>query len=504
MKNINRFYFSLLYCVILIGCKEEPLPLPVILSVSPDSGYEGDLITISGSNFSGSTEVRLGTVWAPVVSVSETKIVVRVPGFATTGIINVSSKERTVEGPQFVVYTKPYFSTFVTSHIEPKQAIIQLQVTDIGSAAVTSYGIIYSTSEIKTDKDGAKVIGGTEIPLGRFPNSSGQFNVYVDELTKKTEYHVRGFISTKDKTFLSAEVKFTTTNTNEWIRIEGPSKDLSISLPERGYFPIHGNKAYLFASTFSAGTQTQESGIFQYDPVHNVLNALPDCPGPKRERPVRFIIDNKLYVGLGYIKNNFTEKLHDFWEFDLTARTWKQLRDFNGDGFLNTTIENTTPAVVAGGRAYVGLKTLSSNALLWEYVPQLDVWLQHFVTDLSGLNIQIVYMAANINGKIYFLLLRSGSKLEIWEYDPTPNANVWTKKKEITDQTFSFHGVFTTAGGKAYVFDSLVNTWQFDPIDNTWLKVTSPEVWPYFAATIDGKMYVGSSSLNDVYVFVPE
>ena len=63
--------------------------LPKIVSFSPASGVAGSPLTIQGSGFGGTTQVKLGAVVAPFASVTPTEIVATVPAAAVTGKLTI-------------------------------------------------------------------------------------------------------------------------------------------------------------------------------------------------------------------------------------------------------------------------------------------------------------------------------------------------------------------------------------------------------------------------------
>src|SRR5580765_7097756 len=78
---------------------------PVISSFSPTSATLGKTVTLTGSGFSGATQVSFGSVAAtsPTV-VSNTKITVKVPTTAASGLIAVRTAGGTARsGAAFIV-----------------------------------------------------------------------------------------------------------------------------------------------------------------------------------------------------------------------------------------------------------------------------------------------------------------------------------------------------------------------------------------------------------------
>lgn len=126
-KSIHRVVkipvITLLTLVLLLGCTkddEETIGNFTVTSLSPSSGYYGDLIIISGKGFAEDftqnvvtfngtpTDVQLGSL---------TELAVVVPSGCTTGAVTVTNAGKTVTGPVFTIkepteVTKAYFIKF--------------------------------------------------------------------------------------------------------------------------------------------------------------------------------------------------------------------------------------------------------------------------------------------------------------------------------------------------------------------------------------------------------
>ena len=64
---------------------------PTISSFTPSSGKVGSSVTITGTNFNGTTSVTFGGVAATFTVSSSTKITTKVPTGAKTGAISVTT-----------------------------------------------------------------------------------------------------------------------------------------------------------------------------------------------------------------------------------------------------------------------------------------------------------------------------------------------------------------------------------------------------------------------------
>jgi len=122
-----------------------------------------------------------------------------------------------------------------------------------------------------------------------------------------------------------------------------------------------------------------------------------------------------------------------------------------------------------------------------------------------------------INGKAYIFggIDQSGNyKKDLWQYDPV--ANTWTQKAGLFFflaprahvSTFVINGKGYIVGGHKNNSSSggkeLAETWEYDPVENTWTQKQSLPMGRTMAAgfAINGKGYVamGSNYVNDEYM----
>ena len=100
--------------VVLNWAKNDSLP--VITGLSPTSGPVATTIEISGSNFTGVTEVSLGNTQLPYTVVSNTEITAIVPPGATTGLILVGNLLGSVNSSaMFTITAAPANDDFANS-----------------------------------------------------------------------------------------------------------------------------------------------------------------------------------------------------------------------------------------------------------------------------------------------------------------------------------------------------------------------------------------------------
>ena len=116
---------------------------PAISSFTPTSGGVGTAVTLTGSNFTGATQVKFNGASAPFTVISNTTIVTGVPTGATTGRITVTTAGGTAtSSSNFSVGSKtvsPRISGFSPTS-GPVGAAITVSGTNLGGATAVKVG----------------------------------------------------------------------------------------------------------------------------------------------------------------------------------------------------------------------------------------------------------------------------------------------------------------------------------------------------------------------------
>ena len=113
-------------------------PLPVIVSFAPLGGPVGTLVTITGTEFVGTTAVAFNGVSAPFTFVSGTTLTATVPAGATTGFITVTTAGGTGSSTtSFTVLTATLPSLTVSSpQVIPAGAYNNIDITGTGEGTL--------------------------------------------------------------------------------------------------------------------------------------------------------------------------------------------------------------------------------------------------------------------------------------------------------------------------------------------------------------------------------
>src|SRR6266700_3200418 len=132
-----------LYSTWIPGDPPNPPVLASVQSVNPSAGQAGSMVTISGRNFAGVTDVTFGSASAAIQSSSDTEITVTAPnggGTVDVVVVNGAGPSNTRPADQFT-YTTPAVPPVVTG-INPTSGSAGTSVTiaGVGFTDVTDVG----------------------------------------------------------------------------------------------------------------------------------------------------------------------------------------------------------------------------------------------------------------------------------------------------------------------------------------------------------------------------
>jgi N-acetylneuraminic acid mutarotase len=500
--HVSLFWSFLLFTAtlsLLVSCSEDDPP-PVVVSMNPDTGYPGSLVTITGSNFFlDNTTVSFNGRAADIKSINPTEINVKVPVGATSGHVNIKTKAGSVDAGFFSVLAYPQATIAQVSFFGAFEALLKGELA-LGTQPIDDHGFIYSQSEITSAASGTKVSLGTTA-------TSGPVSLSIEDLAKNTNYFARAYVHLDDTTLLSDQIAFTTANTNEWIKVSNgfpESHDEIYSLaigPWCNHMELNG-KAYLLGEV---GSKYGEMVVplYEYDPKTDDLTRMPDFPGVYTHSPVRFVAGDKIYVGMGQEPVPSLEIPPDFYSFSPDTKIWTQVKDFGGTPMAAAaTVSFGDIAYVGFGPGHVGFEEA-----FWQYNATTNSWTEKTSPLTEGWALNKVLMSVSVGDKAYFLFARTGSH-EVWEY--TPSSDEWFRREDYTGEV---EGVYDgsvqpfmsmSVKGKGYFFDQAGNIHVYDPLVDEWTTITaSPNKGTHrFAVSIEDRLYVGSR--QDVYMYIPE
>lgn len=222
-----------------------------------------------------------------------------------------------------------------------------------------------------------------------------------------------------------------------------------------------------------------------------------DIGGATRSGSVAFVIDGKIYVGLGW--GTQQSYLKDLWEYDPATDIWTQKADFPGDE------RNFATSFVIGSKGFVGTGRSLSGYYndLWGYDPANNLWTQK--ADLPGSpRCQAVGFAIGSEG--YIGTGSNGNNLkDFWKYDPVSDS--WIQKNDFAGDSV-YCAVSFVIGLKAYmgtgVMDQPVREfWEYNPASDSWTQKadfggTARGVASGFS--IGSKGYIGLGQISSSYL----
>jgi hypothetical protein len=126
---------------------------PVITSFSPTSGIVGTTVTLTGSNFTGTTLVRFNGVNASGFTIpNDTTITVNVPNGATTGIIEVTNPAGTgASATSFTVFQTPTVTAFTPTSGAAGTSVTVTGTNFTGTTSVAFNGTNASGFTVNSD-----------------------------------------------------------------------------------------------------------------------------------------------------------------------------------------------------------------------------------------------------------------------------------------------------------------------------------------------------------------
>lgn len=246
---------------------------------------------------------------------------------------------------------------------------------------------------------------------------------------------------------------------------------------------------------------------------------LPDFMGGSRANALSLTIGNKLYVGLGYNSNvGVTGVSNDFFEYDLSTNEWKKLENLPGEGRANAV------SFVLNEKIYAGMGTnynrVDANTIFkdfYEFDPKKGSWTKKNDFPFVPTDQPVSFVLGN---KGYFGTGNTpanspATKNNFYEYDATTD-----KWKSVASMPQSrCRGMAFVIDGKAYVgggeddnFQALNDFYEYDPVKNSWM---SKKVLPVKISRsvgfsfnksgffIGGILQDGNFSENSIYKYNP-
>ncbi|MDQ2772713.1 MAG: M12 family metallo-peptidase, partial [Bacteroidota bacterium] len=143
-------------------------PPPTIVSFAPTSGYVGSVVTLTGTNFTGASQVTFNGVAAISFTVnSATQITATVPASATTGPVGVTTAVSTAtSATSFTVVPAPVVASFTPARSAPGGLVVITGSYFTGSTQVLFNGVAATfTVNSATQITATVPVGATTGPI---------------------------------------------------------------------------------------------------------------------------------------------------------------------------------------------------------------------------------------------------------------------------------------------------------------------------------------------------
>ena len=221
--------------------------------------------------------------------------------------------------------------------------------------------------------------------------------------------------------------------------------------------------------------------LWAYDPTTNSWSQKNDFPGAERISSVSFVLNDIVYIALG---ETLAQVTNEIWKYNPASDTWTRLNDFPG------AIRRNAESFVANGSAYLvggdGFKDV------WKYDPITDGWtqLQDAPVIIAGQN------NFTINNKVYHVNRSGQTTFKIYEYNPT--TDTWIDKLTNTQ------GIIPVAIEGGYIYGHEGTFLKYDPVSNSFtsLQMAAPVRLGGLSAQILNKQYVfGGSRFTQIVPF---
>lgn len=193
--------------------------------------------------------------------------------------------------------------------------------------------------------------------------------------------------------------------------LKGNSAGVMLTIGNR----IFGGLGLIVGRTIAPNDFSKSQKWYEYDIAGNTWTEKADFPGLGRNNPLSFVLDGKIYVGMG--SEVYGNYLNDIYEYEVESNKWTKKADFPGP------VRNQSVSFAIHSKGYMGTGNLTPTSSLllkdlWEYDARADTWTEKAEMHGPG---RCLAFAFELNGKGY-IGTGEDSKLEklndFQEYDP--------------------------------------------------------------------------------------
>ncbi|MBI4947805.1 MAG: hypothetical protein HY840_15550 [Bacteroidetes bacterium] len=271
---------------------------------------------------------------------------------------------------------------------------------------------------------------------------------------------------------------------------------LGFSIGKKGYYGMGQKQAGLFV-------YKSYTDMWEYDSEKNIWTQKADFPGDGRLGTKGFLVNDKIYVGFGYVIAPYGPTAGsnvyqgDLYEFDPALNKWSKKNDRELDGgSIFFTIKDTVYALNVEFR------------ILRKYNASTDTWTRNNWTkkDIAPKYRNIIGDAIifSIKEKEYIItaVKKNGNRInQLWMFDP--HTAKWSQKGDLPVAGSDTLNAFSV-GEKGYVRRSGNEFLEYDPSLDVWTEKNEiPSERKYFSqAFVVGEKIYGFSQY-EFWEFIP-
>lgn len=235
-----------------------------------------------------------------------------------------------------------------------------------------------------------------------------------------------------------------------------------------------GNIGYVLVDKYNYSIKKSELALLAYNTITKTWERKANFPSTKILSPGgAFSIENKAYV-VGGINGDLTVSYKDVYEYDPALDKWAKKADFGGEGRGNM----STFAIDGKGYAGLGWVWTSLGGLpyaskindFWEYDPKKDSWIKK--ADIPASSDEVAFFNTDSNAYVI------NSVMQLFQFNP--KLNVWNQKNNfpgsprtaalgmnIGDTGYVFGGTDDVPVNGYYVY--LKDLWEYNSKSDSWL-----------------------------------
>ncbi len=457
---------------------------PVIQKLSPESGFEGQELIITGDHFhpSARNKVTFNSIEASIITHSKTMLKCLVPEIITGGEVSVqvtSGAQTSEVATTFtiiqpaIVNVNPLSGTFgdlvritfnnLSFDLEEIQVLFGASPAEVVSVTANSLvvrvpGKLEASNEISVSYFGTKMTYPDHFQMA--PPIIDRFDPVVDRVGDVFIVQGQNFDpSGNNRVFVGGHQADVTVLSNRELLVSVPVgvdvHEPSILVEVAGQVAESSDKLRIrwIQNSLPSSYRVQQGSVFQfykgnifktlgndypveftaYDVSSRYLRKLKSFAGTPRQNCASFILDGKLYVMGGYVYHSsggYYEHFKDVWVYDFAGDSWIQKKNLPFDaGFSNLT-----------GFAINGSGYLIRGSHVYRYESITDEWIVINSDAVPGYG----STGAVAGEYYYFKPINIHASNQVDRYDPVSNSWISVGEFDVFDQTyyaFAFNGM---------------------------------------------------------------